>query len=182
MSFQKLFQSAARKTHSTASTMISNNMNVCCQTVDDISVSTNNNILYPSKLDITEWFDSLFTKEFALKILPQKAYEAMKKKGIPIKKQPAEIMNFIVATSENHVLTGIKLPSNCKNKMDDLVTGFMEEMKYERIDNNGYTIVSYQTEYPLKEKDECQRRIFAHLFKIGVLEEDNEEDELYTFD
>jgi hypothetical protein len=181
MSIEKELQSASRKAKSTVLTMISNDIDVCCQTIDDISISVNNEPVYPTRDEIIEWFNNLFQKEFALKILPPKAIEAMLKKGIVMKKQPAEIMNFIVATSEYHVIIGIMLPLNCDYKMDNLIDGFMDEIKYERIDNINYTIISYQSDSPIKEKDNCQRRIFTLLFKIGILKEE-EEEQVYTFD
>ena len=185
MSISNLFQLASRKVLAVANIMISNGLNFCCHVIDDISISdSDDNIIYPTKEEIIGWYDILFTKEYRLKIIPPKALENMVKNGISIKKQPAEIMNFIISTSENRVFVGILLQENCEHKASELVKSLAFPEPIELIDNKTYMIVSYLAESPLKEKDNCQRIIFNHLKKIGVykLDEDNLEEELYFFD
>jgi hypothetical protein len=185
MSFTKSLQSASRKAKSTASTMIGNNLDFCCQITDDISISQNDDTIYPKSAEIVEWFDKLFTKEFKLKVLPAKALENMKKRGIPIKKQPAEIMNFVISTSEYHVHVGVMLPQDSEYKANELFVGFIDQSSddLEQLDRETYSVVTYRAESPLKEKDNVRRRIFEYLRKIGVSTvEDDSDDEIYNLD
>lgn len=183
MSIQKLLQGACRKAKSTAQTIISNDINFCCQVMDDITVSNDDDTLYPSNEDMDVWYKDLFTNEFKLKVLPPKAIENMKNRGISIKKQPAEIMNFVVGTNKDRVYVGIMLPDECLHKVDDLIKGFMGNDKYNFNNYEKYSVLSYEVESPLKEKDNCQRRIFEHLKVIGVSDQNDEsDDDVYTFD
>lgn len=182
MSFKKPLETAGRKAKSTASTMIGNGLDYCCQVVEDISVSENDETKYPTEDDMEKWYDGLFTKEFKLKVIPPKALENMKKRGIPIKKQPAEIMNFVIATSESHVHMGIMFPGDSTYKISDMVPGFIGNAKYTLTDKDNYTLVSYEAQFPLKEKDDLQRSVFNHLRTLGIAEDDESEDEIYDLE
>lgn len=184
MSISNLLQLASRKVLSVANNMIGNNLNFCCQVIDDISISENDNIVYPSNDEIIGWYDNLFTKEFRLKTIPPKVLENMLKNNISVKKQPAEIMNFIISTSEDRVFIGIMLQENCEYKLSDFANNFVFPTPVNVIDNKTYMIISYVADSPLKEKDNCQRIIFNYLKKIGVYKTDDNdgEEELYSLD
>ena len=68
-----------------------------------------------------------------------------------------------------------------KSFMDGTSDGDEQKYDYETCEN--YTILDYEHDSPLKEKDELQRRVFTQLKEQGIyVEEEEEDDEIYEFD
>ena len=182
MSIENLLLTTSRKVVSTANIMIGNNMPFCCYTVDDISITSNDEeITYATNNEILSWYERLFTIDYKIKEIPLRALENMKKNGLTPKKQPAEIMNFIISTNSDHVFIGMLLPEICEYKLSDFVDNFNfpDKIINKIVYNKNYAILSYIADSPLKEKDNCQRSIFEYLKKIGVYKNEDEEEELY---
>lgn len=159
----------ANDVKSRANLMISNKMPFSCY-VSDVTLPTDK---------ITEMFERLGKKELALKQLPQKALENMKKKGITPKMQAGEIVNIIIICDDDSVHISIYQP---KNGTFDVNKAFEHVSSTVGLLNVNDTTAILKTEYPLKVRDDVQRAFFDHLRNIELYVDDESDDEMYVMD
>ena len=185
MSFKKLFKTASQNVKTTGSRMIKDGMTFSCQ-IADIRTTDGDDTIYPDSSSVNTWLAELFCKDLKSKPLNEKALAAMLKKGITPQKQVLEILLIVIVASETHVHLGLSVPQDMDIDKLELAKSFVkssDEKKYDYADYEDYTILSYENDSPLKEKDELQRQVFAQLKEQGIyVEEEEEDDEIYEFD
>lgn len=185
MSFEKKFKTSIQNVKTTASKAIKFGYPFSCQMVD-ICINDGDNISYPNSDAMTNFMCKLFTKDLKYKKLNEKALANMAKRGITPKKQPCEILLFIVAGSETHVHVGISVPDGIEFNLNN----FIEEITEENVFNvdlsqtigNEIFVIKYKHESTLKEKDDIQRKIFNELKNLNIYIEEVEDDILYTLE
>lgn len=193
--FTKLFKIASQNVKTTASRMIKDGMTFSCQ-IADIKATDGDETVYPTNQEVDSWLQQLFLKDLKSKPLNEKALAAMTKKGITPQKQVLDILLIVIVASETHVHLGLSVPKDLEDLDVDplqLAKSFTNgtsdgtldenEQKYDWDSCEDYTILTYEYDSPLKEKDELQRRVFAQLKEQGIyVEEEEEDDEIYEFD
>jgi len=113
------------------------------------------------------------TKDLAFKQLPQKALEEMAKKGLSPKKQPIEILLFIIVPCSDSVIVAI---NNIDNMID--INKFGEFIECDNINNN---IVIRKTDSQLKLADTINRHVFNYLKNVGIYVDNTEDDLIFDF-
>jgi hypothetical protein len=192
MSFTKLFKAGSQNVKMTASRMIKEDMTFSCQ-VADIKTTNGDETVYPESTDINRWLQQLFSKDLKSKPLNERALAAMAKKGITPQKQVLEILLIVIVASETHVHLGMSVPKIVDSEDSKYQDIDPIELSKSFVDENeqkcdfdtcvDYTILAYEHDSPLKEKDELQRRVFAQLKEQGIyVAEEEEDDEIYEFD
>lgn len=179
--FTKIFSKSAGDVRSMANTMISNGNNFCCVVLD---VGVKNTIInedgekeditvYPTQECAINNIKTMLTKELAFKQLPQKALEEMAKKGLSPKKQPIEILLFIIVPCDVSVVVAV---NNINNMID--MSDFCNHIDGESGDDN--MVVKY-TDSSLKESDNINRNIFNYLKQVGIYNDTTDEDMIFDF-
>lgn len=179
----KVLSAASNKVKTTVSQFISNG-NDFCVVVGDLTTRNGDNITPPNFNDTQKWLSDVITKTLAYKPLPAKALENMKLKGIVPKKQPGEILVIVLIDSETHVHIGYNIPDNMKDKfiIDDYLKFLFNNKEKYSVDKNTSNIV-YNADSPLKDRDTLMTKTFNYLKDAKIyIEEDDSDDELYTFD
>ena len=182
MSFAKIFKTASQNVKTTASRMIKEDSNFCCQ-MADLKISNGDSMAYPTNVEVDEWFNKLFSKDLKPKPLNEKALAAMAKKGIVPKKQPGEILLIVVAGSETHVHVGASVPEDMDLDIKEFVSSFLPN-KSELVTVDNYVVASYKHMFPFKEIDNLQRLVFEELKKKNIYVEDeysSDDEMVYDF-
>ena len=179
--FAKVFTKSAGDVRSLANTMISNGNNFCSIILDVGMKDTITNdegdkediTIYPSQDDAINGVNMMLTKDLAIKQLPQKALDEMAKKGLSPKKQPIEILLFIIVPCNDSVIVKV----NNINDMIDINT-FADFIECNIICDN---IVAQKTDSSLKVADSISRHIFNYLKNVGIYVDNTEDDLVFDF-
>ena len=129
--------------------------------------------VYPTQECAINNLNTMLTKELAFKQLPQKALDEMAKKGLSPKKQPIEILLFIIVPCDVSVVVAV---NNINNMID--MSDLCNHIDGEICDDN--MAVKY-TDSSLKESDNINRNIFNYLKQIGIYSDTAEEDMVFDF-
>ena len=179
--FAKVFSKCAGDVRTLANTMISNGNNFCSIILDvgmkDITINDEGDkediTMYPSQDDAIIGVNAMLTKDLAIKQLPQKALDEMAKKGLSPKKQPIEILLFIIVPCNDCVIIKV---NNINNIID--MNTFAEFIECNNINDN---IVAQKTDSSLKVADTISRHIFNYLKKVGIYVDNTEDDLVFDF-
>ena len=179
--FAKVFTKSAGDVRSLANTMISNGNNFCSIILDVGMKDTITNeegerediTVYPSQDEAICSVNMMLSKDLAIKPLPQKALDEMAKKGLTPKKQPIEILLFIIVPCNDSVVVRV----NNINDMIDM-NKFAEFIECEKINDN---IVAQKTDSSLKVADSISRHIFNYLKNVGIYVDNTEDDMVFDF-
>ena len=187
LAFEKVFKKSTNDVKLTANTMISNEYPFCCMKLDT-TIIENESIIYPPDKMNYDYLKNLFSVELKSKPLPQKALDEMKKKGIEPKKQPIDLLLFIIIPTENNILIGINCPSEINFSIDDYVERTIEP--YGNINNSmnkscnkeNYCLFEFHHDSPFKEAEVVLQNTFNELKRVGLYKDpDDEEIPLYDF-
>ena len=179
--FAKVFTKSTSDVRSLANTMISNGNNFCSIILDVGMKDTITNdegdkediTIYPSQDDAINGVNMMLTKDLAIKQLPQKALDEMAKKGLSPKKQPIEILLFIIVPCNDSVIVKV----NNINDMIDINT-FADFIECNIISDN---VVAQKTDSSLKIADSISRQIFNYLKNVGIYVDNTEDDLDFDF-
>ena len=179
--FAKVFTKSTSDVRSLANTMISNGNNFCSIILDVGMKDTITNdegdkediTIYPSQDDAINGVNMMLTKDLAIKQLPQKALDEMAKKGLSPKKQPIEILLFIIVPCNDSVIVKV----NNINDMIDINT-FADFIECNIISDN---VVAQKTDSSLKIADSISRQIFNYLKNVGIYVDNTEDDLVFDF-
>ncbi len=162
--FDSEFKNAVEHIKKQSTTMIGNGYQFSILSVD-ISKSatiqndeneTENVTVYPSTSDLSSWLTDLFNKELKYKQLPEKALAALKEKGLPVKKQPVEILNIIICSSSTDVI-------------------ILEHDPNEIYSESGSQVRIKPSKEPFKEKDQIMSGYFDTLTRMGIYTREDED-------
>jgi hypothetical protein len=179
--FTKVFTKSAGDVRSLANTMISN-CNNFCSIILDVGVKDNitndegereDITIYPSQDEAICSVNMMLSKDLAIKPLPQKALDEMAKKGLTPKKQPIEILLFIIVPCYDSVIVRV----NNINDMIDM-NKFAEFIECNIISDN---VVAQKTDSSLKVADSISRQIFNYLKNVGIYVDNTEDDLVFDF-
>lgn len=184
--FTKLFKAAADDAKLTVGRAIKNDVQFCCQLVN-ICSTVGEEIQYPDNAELSEWIKKLFSETFVPKPLNEKALAAMKAKGLSVGKSPRDLFLVVVTGSDTHVNLGVSIPSTMTDDCDDYVRCVMkcyENYTVETtIDPTGkFVTVSYECEYPLKERDVVLQNAFNELKNRKIYVDDSDDDVIYDIE
>jgi len=186
--FTKLFKVAADDAKLTIGRAIKNDVQFSCQLVN-ICSTVGEEIQYPDNAELSEWIKKLFSETFVPKPLNEKALAAMKAKGLSPGKSPRDLFLVVVTGSDTHVNLGVSIPGTMTGQQDvddyvKCVMGCYENYTAETtIDPTGkFVTVSYQCEYPLKERDVVLQNAFNELKKRKIYVDDNDDDVIYDIE
>lgn len=176
-SFTKVFKTTTQKFKEYCNIMIKNDSPFSVYNTE-ISTNQNDELIYPTNDELTEYLSTVYQKDFKVKQLPEKALENMRKKGITPKKQPAELILIFISANTTNVHYSISIPHSFNDKIDDYER-FMGDLSFTKVD--GDTTVLYGNkvcEFPIKEKDAVQSMFFESLKEFGIYEDDESDDEM----
>jgi len=182
--FKKAFAKATNDVKSEIQRMLKLDNNFSCQVVP-ITVASDDNTIYPSTGEVEGWLTEVFTKAIKHKPLSEKALEGMKKSGKTPGRPISDALVIITTSSSSSVVVGVFIPKTtkpsdgfCRNSMGDLECNIKTMPGTEKDDYLEYKLIDYPCEFPLKERDDIQRRFFAQLKaeKIYVEDDDSEEE------
>ena len=153
-----------------AGTMIGNGCNFAFQSLSLEDVTSD------QKSQINDFMlNETFKKILRYKKLPPQAIENMKKKGIEPKKQPVEIILFIVIATNDDLIVNTFIPSEYNSMSSHFVPhdfDAVHEFDYGKLYQ--YTV---ECEIPFKHVDEVRREIYEQLHEQGFIQDEESDDE-----
>jgi len=177
MASTKLLNSASNNVKTAVNISISNKMEFCVTTAN-LSESTNDGLVFQDLDTTKDWLDSVLNKTLIYKPLNAKALENMAKKGLTPKKQPGELLVFVIVDSEKHIHLAINFPESYQSRFD--LDSFKSDVFPKNYEQEG-NVFTYEIDSPLKERDNLSRKIFAFLKKTDLYQEEEEDDDEMVF-
>lgn len=179
--FSKSLKTIPKDFKATANQMISNSCDFSCQCVT-ISFTREDEIIYPSSDNVSEWMKNFMEVELKPKPLNAKALEEMAKKGIKPRKQITDIILVCITPSNTHIHIGVSIPSNMnidvKDFIDDAISNY--NYNFSKNDNFGYANITHSESF--KERDNVLRCFFNELKKRKIYVDEDEEEVLNYLD
>jgi hypothetical protein len=182
--FVAQFKRATDEAKLTINLAIKNECVFSCQMLN-ISIVDADEIKYPDYLEMEQWISKLFSVDLAPRILNPKALAAMQAKGLTPGKNPRDLFINIVSGSETHVHIGFSIPNDLDSvNIDEFISNIAPNNALHSITNDQYgkwAIVSYVSDSPLKERDNCLQKIFDELRRLKIYTDVAEDDLIFDF-
>lgn len=169
----KLLKNASQKVKEFANMMIKNGNEFTCM-ICDLTLPDGS---YLDNDIIKKWLENLYINELKYKELPAKALENMRKKGIEPKKQPIENILIVITSNIDSIYVGISVPDKYKH-FEDIF--FKDLPVYYGITENA-VISIFNSESPLKERDNVLQNMFNNIKKCGLYLEEDEDEEIINY-
>jgi hypothetical protein len=178
-SFDNAFQTSTHETKLTITRAIKANSTFSCQLIDICEM-----LHYPKDEEVNSWMKKTLGETLVPKPLNEKALASRKAKGLTTSKNPRELLLVLVSGTDTRVHIGISIPELMMDTygLSDFVENIVGEEKYdvETIKDSvgSFTIVSFEHEFPFKQRDVVLQNSF-NVLKVKQIYVDDEEDVIY---
>lgn len=169
MSFDKTFKKITGEIKVRCNTMLANGYGFCNMVLDPSMPFEDSNI-YPETNELVEYIQQLFTGELAMKPLPLKALEEMKRKGVTPKPGPLEMLLILIVPSTTDIVLTVWDP---KSEVPDIINCAIPT-GHGHISRVGNSFI-YPHAEPFKACDDVMRNCFNYLRTKGIYKESDDE-------